>query len=280
MATDKTKKYRAFKMCQEAKIEHWFLKGHKDADLGVYCNMFSAKTVFEGQDGGVVTALLVKGFKKGLFDSAIVVHHKGGYKAEAKVAKSAEEAIAAKGTKYLRVDVTAKLRELVDQGKKRIAIVCTPCETKKVRKIQQTLPINCQITVIGLFCFRAFNKAKLKEEISKRFKVNLDEAEETRVHHGKFILHVDGKEHICQLKDLDSAMDNVCAYCEDFTAQFADISVGSTGSREGFSTVIVRSKVGEDLIEKLNACIEAVDKASVAKLVKSKRERAEKASTS
>ena len=33
-------------------------------DFGVYCDMFSAKSGIEGQDGGVVTALLVKGFRK------------------------------------------------------------------------------------------------------------------------------------------------------------------------------------------------------------------------
>ena len=43
------------------------MEGSKDPDLGVYCDMFSAKSSIEGQDGGVVSALLVKGFEEGLF---------------------------------------------------------------------------------------------------------------------------------------------------------------------------------------------------------------------
>ena len=110
------------------------MKGTKDKDIGVYCDIFSAKSGIEGQDGGVVTELLVKGFEEGLFDAAIVVRRGEGYSAEAVVAENASDVLAAKGTKYLKVNVTKKLRELISQGKKRIAIVCTPCEAKSSKK--------------------------------------------------------------------------------------------------------------------------------------------------
>jgi coenzyme F420-reducing hydrogenase beta subunit len=67
---DNTEKYQTYKAQDEAKIEQDFLRGQKEEDLGVYCDMFSAKSSIEGQDGGVVTALLVKGFEVGFFDSA------------------------------------------------------------------------------------------------------------------------------------------------------------------------------------------------------------------
>src|SRR5665811_420779 len=84
----------------EAKIEQQFLEGSKEPNIGVYCNMFSAKSRFEGQDGGVVTALLVKGFEEHLFDAAVVVYREDGYSAKAVVATNAEEANAAGGTIY------------------------------------------------------------------------------------------------------------------------------------------------------------------------------------
>lgn len=276
MTDDRTEKYRNYKAQDEAKIEQEFLKGTKDENLGVYCDMFSAKSGIEGQDGGVVTALLIKGFEEGIFDSAIVVRRMEGYSAEAVVATNASEVLAAKGTKYLRVNVTQKLRELISQGKKRIAIVCTPCEVKAARKIQQTLKNDCEITIIGLFCFEAFNSATLKKEIKTRLGVDLDKAEKTQIRQGKFSAFFDGKEYSCKVKDLDNATEKACGYCDDFTAQFADISVGSVGSKKGYSTVIVRSKVGEKLLKTLDAIKEAADKEEIVRLAKLKRARAKK----
>ena len=58
--TEKTiEKYRNYKAQDEAKIEQEFLKGTKNENLGVYCDIFSAKSGIDGQDGGIVTALLV-----------------------------------------------------------------------------------------------------------------------------------------------------------------------------------------------------------------------------
>lgn len=276
MVTNQSEKNQNFRVQDEAQIERQFLKGTKDENIGFFCNMFSAKTAFEGQDGGVVTALLVKGFEEDLFDAAIVVRRVEGYNAEAVVAQSVGDVVAVKGTKYLRVNVTAKLRELISQGRKRIAIVSTPCEAKAVRKIQQNLKSDCKITVIGLFCFEAFNKAKLKEELSSLLGVDVDRAQKTQVRNGKFTLKVDGKIHSCRVKDLDAAAEKACGICDDFTSRFADISVGSVGSKEGYSTVIVRSTVGEKLVQMLDAEKGAVDKSEVTRLAKFKRIRAKK----
>jgi coenzyme F420 hydrogenase subunit beta len=272
---EKTQNYKAQ---DEAKIEQQFLQGTKDPNLGVYCDMFSAKSCFKGQDGGVVTALLVKGFDMGIFDAAVVVRRGEGYSAEAFAATSASEALEASGTKYLRVNVNKNLRELISQGKKRIALVCTPCEAKAARKIQQTFKNECKITVIGLFCFEAFNKAKLKEEVQTRWGIDLDKVEKMQIRQGKFSAVADGKEHICKVKDLDGAVEKACLYCDDFTSRFADISVGSVGSKIGYSSVIVRSKDGEELAKHLNGAREAVDKEEVARLSKFKMDRAKKSS--
>lgn len=261
----------------EAKIEQQFLEGSKDPNLGVYCNMFSAKSRFEGQDGGVVTALLVKGFEEHIFDAAVVVYRGDGYSAKAAVATNAEEAVAARGTRYLRVNVTKKLRELINQGKKRVAIVCTPCEAKVARKIQQSLKNEFEITVIGLFCFEAFNKTKLKEEMYTRLGIDLNKVEKTQIRHLKFTAFIDGKEYSCKVNDLDCAAEKACLYCDDFTSRFADVSVGSVGSKPGFSSVVVRSKVGVELVKNLDATIEGVDKEKVVRLSKFKMERAKKA---
>ena len=276
MPTSQIEKHTKYKAIEEAKIEQQFLEGIKDKEIGVFCDLFSAKSGIEGQNGGVVSALLVKGFEEGLFDSAIVVRRGIGYSAEAIIATNSIEVLAAKGSKYVRVNVTKKLRELISQGKKRIAIVCTPCEAKAARKIQQTLKKDCEITIIGLFCLEAFNAAKLKKEIENKFNLDIDKAQKIQVNLGKFSALVDGKEYNCKVKELDSATEKACHYCDDFTAQFADISVGSAGSKKGYSTVIVRSKVGEKLLKRLDLEKETLDKGKITILSNFKRKRAKK----
>jgi coenzyme F420 hydrogenase subunit beta len=274
--TTKTEKHQNPDAQDKAKIAQKFLKDIEDKDLGVYCDIFSAKSSIKGQDGGIATSLLVKGFEEGLFDSAIVVRRGKGYSAEAVVAENPSDVLAAKGTKYLKVNVTKKLRELISCGKKRIAIVCTPCEAKTSRKIQQTLNKDCEITIIGLFCFEAFNSAKLKDEVKARFDVDLDKVEKTQVQHGKFVMYFDGKEISCKVEDLDVAAERACRFCNDFTSELSDISVGSVGSKKGYSTLIVRTKTGEKLLKNIDLSIEPVDKEEIIRLSKFKRSRAKK----
>jgi coenzyme F420-reducing hydrogenase beta subunit len=269
-------KHRQFKEKEEAEIEQQFLKGQRDEDLDVYCDLFSAKSGIEGQDGGVVSAILAEGLKDSTFDSAIVVRRVEGYSAEAFVAKNAEEVYEAAGTKYVRVNVSAKLKQLIKEGNKKIAVVATPCEAKLARKIQQTLKNQAEITIIGLFCFEAFNSTKLKSKVTSRLGVNLDKCGKTEIRQGKFNLNVSGQDYSCKVKDLDGAVDGACQFCDDFTSRFADVSVGSVGSGKGCSTVIARSEVGEKLLEKLNLAKEPVDKVEIARLTRFKRERAKK----
>jgi coenzyme F420 hydrogenase subunit beta len=260
----------------EEAIEEQFLKGTKNEDLGVFCDLFSAKTGIEGQDGGVVSALLIKGLHEGLFDSAIVVRRLEGYSAEAVVAENVQDVLAAKGTQYLRVNVTKKLRELISEGKKRIAIVCTPCETAAARKIQQTIGKDCEITIIGLFCFESFNREKLKEELKSRLNVDLDKVDRTQVRGGKFTAEIGGGEVSCRVKDLDAASEKACRICDDFVSRLADVSVGSVGSEPGRSTVIVRSCVGEKLVHNLDTAKQGVNKQEIIRIAKFKKERAKK----
>jgi coenzyme F420-reducing hydrogenase beta subunit len=263
----------------EEKLEQQYLKGSKDPDLGVYCSICSVKTGFEGQDGGAVTALLTKGLKDGKFDAAVVVKRTQGYNAEAAFALTPEEVSAAKGTKYLKISVLQKIRELAEQGKRKIAVTCTPCQARAVRKMQQPLKQkfpDLEITIIGLFCFESFNASKLKEEVKRVLNADLDRAERTEIRKGKFILHVDGQECSCRIRELDLAAEKECHFCWDFTSQLADVSVGAVGSKAGFSTVIARSARGEELLKGLDATWAEAEKEEIVKLSKFKATRAQK----
>jgi coenzyme F420 hydrogenase subunit beta len=51
------------------------------------------------------------------------------------------------------------------------------------------------------------------------------------------------------LKEVDAFVRNSCKQCEDFTAEYADISVGGIGCPDGWSTVIARTEKGSELLK-------------------------------
>ena len=265
---------------EEAKeIEQKFLNGKADENMGICMDMFSAKCSIDGQDGGVASALLVSGMQNGLFDSAIVVKRTDGYWAEAFVAENIDEIIEAKGTKYLRIRLMSKLRELIAKGKRKIALVGMACDVRSARRVQQVLlreVPDVELSIIGLFCYECFDYEKLKEETSRLMGVNLDSAEKTQIHKGKFIVQIDGQEKSVKVKELNNAVEKMCLICPDFPAKYADISVGSVGSDEGYSTVIVRSEIGKKLVKNLDCIKGKVKTEEITKLAVRKENRAKK----
>jgi coenzyme F420-reducing hydrogenase beta subunit/Na+-translocating ferredoxin:NAD+ oxidoreductase RnfD subunit len=260
-----------------AVIEQNYLSGTKDENIGVYSELFSAKSNIEGQDGGVATALLVSGIQKGIFDAALVCKRIDGYYSEAVIAENAEEVKAAKGTKYVRVHMMDKLAELIKKGKRKVAIVGTACQMRAARRIQQSIVgeyPDLELTLIGLFCYEEFNYYQLKEQTMKLMNIDLDRAEKTQIKRGKFIATIDGKESSIAVKDLNAAVENGCLCCPDFTAIYSDVSVGSVGSPDGYSTVIVRSDNGKRLLEKLELTKAETDKEEIDKLSTRKKKRA------
>jgi coenzyme F420-reducing hydrogenase beta subunit len=259
-------------------LEGRFLNGPKDEYLGVCSELLSAKSSVKGQDGGMATALLLSGFKNNLFDAAIVVKRVAGYRAEAVVATSADEILTARGTKYSRVKMQSKIGDLAAEGKKRIAVVGTACEVRNTRNIQSQLlekyP-DLDITVVGLFCFEAFDYDKLKAETQAILGVDLDKATKTQIQKGKFIVQIGDNEYSTKVKDFHDAIQGGCAFCNDFVAWLSDVSVGSVGSQEGYSTVIVRSNKGKKLLANAEYVKGEVVKEEIVKLVNFKKKRAE-----
>jgi coenzyme F420 hydrogenase subunit beta len=234
-----------------SELEQLFLEGGTDKDSGIYREVKAVKTAIKGQDGGVVTSLLAEGMRKGFFDSAIVVYRQNGFHAEAAVAENIGDIGMAKGSKYELAAVAGKLVEAVkEKGKKKIAVVGLPCQVLGIREIQKAMP-EVEIFVIGLFCMENFVYRSLRQRVGELLKVDLDLAEKANITRGNFIVTNEGKQVSCKVSALQDAVRTGCSFCTDFTSRLADISVGSVGSPDGYSTVITRSRKGEELFRLL-----------------------------
>ena len=260
-------------------IEEHYLEGERDEYIGVYSALIAGKSSLRGQDGGMVTALLISGIENGLFDAALIVRRISGYKSEAVITADVEAIKDASGTKYLRVPMIPKIEEALHLHSewRRIAVVGTPCEVRAVRKLQQRQQLgNVEPTLIGLFCFESFDYEGLKDFTRTRFGIELDEAAKTQISHGRFIIESNGREYSCDVGELATHVREGCAFCTDFVSRLADISIGSVGSPDGYSTVIVRSKKGRELLEMTDYQSTEVDKREIVRVAKLKQRRADK----
>jgi coenzyme F420 hydrogenase subunit beta len=133
-----------------------------------------------------------------------------------------------------------------------------------------------ELIIVGLFCFEAFDYEKLKEETARILGVDLDKADKTQIHKGKFIVQIGEQTYSAKVKKFHNAIQGGCAYCNDFVGRLSDVSVGSVGSNEGYSTIIVRSEKGKKLLENVDFIKGEVSIEEVKKLAEFKRKRAEK----
>jgi coenzyme F420 hydrogenase subunit beta len=169
----------------------------------------------------------------------------------------------------------------------RVVIVGTPCHITATRNIQSHLFRNLKnlfdITTIGVFCMENFEytclRSYIEEKILKDTGLNFDDVDKTEIMKSIFYNYTKEGIYETAVSNLHRCVRDGCNACTDFSAELADISVGSVGSPKGWSTIITRSEkgdrlidamVGEDILEVAEAETEIVKKLSELKKAKVK----------
>ncbi|MFQ5815687.1 MAG: Coenzyme F420 hydrogenase/dehydrogenase, beta subunit C-terminal domain [Candidatus Hydrothermarchaeaceae archaeon] len=243
-----------------------FGKTREDPVLGVYEKIVAVKAKDKaiqkaGQDGGAVTALLQCAVDTGMVVGAGVAPRDDEWKPEPEIASKKDDLKKSAGTKYARATTPIAFgKSFSDQ--RRLAVVGTGCQIEGMRRIHENLlkdafektresdkPLDSLL--IGLFCYENFPYTKIREKLeSEPFNVDLKNVAKTDIIKGKIIVTLKkGKEIVHPVKMFNDIVPDCCNLCDDFAATFADISVGSVGSKDGWSTVMVRSKKGLELLE-------------------------------
>lgn len=230
--------------------------------FGDYLKITAAKAEFDiprKQSGGAVTALLANALDTGLVDAVVTVtEDPWTLKPHSMVITKSEALINEAGSRYnWWVPLVSALKEAVVNKKYRnIAVVGVPCVVQAVRKMLETdhdlvRPYKDSIRfVIGLFCTESFDYEKL---IAGKLKSEyaLEPMKVCRIDvKGKLEITLnDGTQYVIPLAELEDTVRPGCHVCTDFTALKADISAGAVGSPNGYTTLIVRTLVGQHLLE-------------------------------
>jgi len=232
-----------------------------DEPIGIYNGTMvgrakSPEIQRQAQDGGIVTALLAYALESKMIDAAVVAGRDSKWVARPLVATKYEDLVKNAGTKYTPSPTLLGVRSAVDEyAKTRVGLVGTPCQIRAVRRIQTSplgdLVLAKAITLsIGLFCMESY----AYDQLMKAYVVGkgIDPSTITRmgIKKGSFIVWSGEQEllHV-PLKEVDAFVRNSCKQCDDFTAEYADVSVGGIGCPEGYSTIIARTPKGLELLK-------------------------------
>ena len=218
--------------------------------IGQYLEIFSAKSKrFKGQDGGIVTELLVTALEEKIIDRAVVVDRTDDWQPKVIIATKADQVINAAGTKYSFAPVMSELRKAVFRSKVGVGFVGTPCMISGLRMLQKYVKSFRKVKLaVGIFCMENFYYNSLREFLANKG-VDIKKVVWMGISKGKFIVKEREREVSFPVKELKSIIPSGCKVCKDFTAIESDVSVGSVGSPDGFSTVIVRTEDGKRVVE-------------------------------
>jgi len=241
-----------------SKIESFvFGRGRKpEEEFGIYRRLAIAQAADSQildacQDGGAVTALLLFALKERIIDGAIVTkkEHERPFYPRPTIATTAEEILQSAGTTYFYSPNILALTEAIKQKKSNIAFVGTPCQIRAVRKMQMmglkkyVAPLN---VLIGLACSECFTYEGLMENhIHGKLSINPNSIKKINIK-GKMLVTLDSETVAIPLAETKQYVRQSCRFCQDFSSELADISVGGLGL-ENWTFAIIRTEKGEEL---------------------------------
>jgi coenzyme F420 hydrogenase subunit beta len=224
------------------------------------------------QDGGVVSALLIALLEAEEIDGALLARPSAQqpWKGEAFLARTPADVIACAGSFYNQTmalgHLDLKTYDLPPNP--RIALVGTPCEIEGFKAMQArpwnwgNSRIDAVTLTIALLCTKSFNYEQLMlGEIESKRGIPLSTVGKIDIIHGKLFLFDHAGELLLEepIREFHGAMLKGCDECSDFFGHSADISVGSVGSQNGYSSVLIRSSVGMDAFEVVRSRLEIRD---------------------
>ncbi len=248
----------------------WKITGGEDnvKGAGDPITEFSAKVEEpwreHAQDGGLVTSVLVHLLEAGEIDGALVARESDEepWKAEPFLATTPDGLVECAGSFYNQtmalgaLDVSALVADLDgDPEDLSLALVGTPCEIEGIRALQdfdweygsQEAGVRAVDYTIALMCTKNFNYYSLIGELIEEERgIDRGDIGKMDVLHGKMMAYDHGGDLVLEedVENFHGAALKGCDECADFTGYCADLTVGSVGSSDEYSSVIVRTEQG------------------------------------
>jgi coenzyme F420 hydrogenase subunit beta len=208
-----------------------------------------------GQDGGLVSALLIWGLETGRIDGALASKLTDGrpFDAEPALVTTREEVLATAGSRYTYSANPLAMKAAEEQRLKQLALVGMSCQAsingsvmaRGVKKYANRIALT-----LGLLCSKTFTYDGQAEVLAAH---GIDVADVVKVNiKGRYMVWTrDGGYTEIPLKELHPHTRPGCKACPDFAAEHADISTGGIGADDDWTLTIVRTARGDEWLRGL-----------------------------
>jgi coenzyme F420 hydrogenase subunit beta len=235
------------------------------------------------QDGGVVSALLIELLESGQIDGALVAKPSDTepWKGVAFLAQTRGDVLDSAGSFYNQTLALGHLdlKKYDLPPNPRIALVGTPCEIQGLRAMQArpfywgASKVEAVVLTIALLCTKSFDyEGLMLQEIQAKRGISLQDLDKIDIIRGKLYLSDEAGATLLEepIRDFHGAALKGCDECADFLGVAADISVGSVGSADDYSSVLIWTETGRQAFQQVAPRLEVreLDKPqSIEKLV-------------
>lgn len=214
------------------------------------------------QHGGTVSTLVALSLEQGLIDIAVLAGQEKNHRSESVAVSDPAKVASLSGSKFSVSPTVAKFNEVSQGDPSKIGVVATPCQALALARMRVTpQPGDEQRVaklglVIGLFCGWALSWRELNRLIrEKAGTVHVNGMDIPPSKHQVMELYTEKGIITIPMAEVQACVRESCRYCYDLTCEFADLSVGSARSPEGWEVdrgwnqVLVRTEKGQALLD-------------------------------
>jgi coenzyme F420 hydrogenase subunit beta len=253
-----------FRKWEESADMHLFGRTREPDEMsGIWRQLLLTRAVdteehTKGQDGGFVSAMLIWLLKNDYIDGALVsgVEEDDKWKAKPAVVTNREEVLATAGSRYTYCANPLALPEAKEKCLSRLALVGMGCQTssppvmwdRKAGKVSKPFLFN-----IGLLCSKTFDDAIFSELFEAKYGLKKEDMVKMNIKGAFQIWMKDGSFHEIDLKECHGWTRTGCKNCPDFAAEHSDIATGGIGKDNDWTLTIVRTALGEEVINRMIA---------------------------
>ncbi|MFW9784307.1 MAG: Coenzyme F420 hydrogenase/dehydrogenase, beta subunit C-terminal domain, partial [Candidatus Heimdallarchaeota archaeon] len=242
-------------------LDKWVFGKKQDKILGHYKDIISVRKTDIAKENlpmeaGPITTLLSTAMEAGLIDCSIITDKDENFVPHPIMATNQKDLFKGIGYKPNQGPTLSLIGDAINKEYISTAVVGTPCQIQALRKLQNHPIFDYEAydlvsLAIGTFCFGTYYN-QLFTQCLKDYNINSKEIEKFDSDKGEFKLKVitsEGAKEIPINYIYEKSIRKACFSCSDYTAAFADISVGNIGSENGWKTLIIRTERGKQIVD-------------------------------